>query len=84
MRERTCVRRTSFLVEIRKMVERMAMPDEKTQTHADRSDRANGVLRLFNVAAWLEVLAALEDEFDAILGETGSTTGQALGRRHKG
>jgi plasmid stabilization system protein ParE len=56
------------------------------QTRADRSDRADGagVLRLFNVAAWLEVLAALEAEFDAILDETGSTTGQALGRPHKG
>jgi hypothetical protein len=68
------------------MVERTAMPDEKMQTRADRSDRADGagVLRLFNVAAWLEVLAALEAEFDAILDETGSTTGQALGRPHKG
>jgi hypothetical protein len=86
MRERACVRRTSFPVEIRKTVERTAMPDEKMQTHADRSDRVDGsgILRLFNVAAWLEALAALDEEFDAILGETGSTTGPALRRPHKG
>ena len=68
------------------MVERMAMPDEKTQTKLDRSDRAEGVgvLRLFSVATWLEALAALEEEFDAILSETGSTTDRALGRPRKG
>jgi hypothetical protein len=53
--------------------------------HGD-SDRAEGVgiLRLFNVATWLEALAALEEEFDAILSETGSTTDRALGRPRKG
>jgi hypothetical protein len=68
------------------MVERMAMPDEKTQTKLDRSDRAEGVgvLRLFSVATWLEALAALEDEFDAILSERSSTTDRALGRPRKG
>jgi hypothetical protein len=62
----------------------MAMRDEKTQTRAD-PPRAGGagVLRLFNVAAWRETLAALEEEFNAVLAQTGSTTGRAQGRRHK-
>jgi hypothetical protein len=63
----------------------MAIRDEKTPTQADRLSACRaGVLRLFNLAAWREALAALEEEFNAVLGQAGSTTGQALGRRHKG
>jgi hypothetical protein len=63
----------------------MVMPDKKTPTQADRSSAGGArVLRLFNVAAWREALAALEEEFNAVLSQAGSTTGQSLGRRHKG
>jgi len=61
------------------------MGDEKTPTQFDRSSAGGAaVLRLFNIARWREALAALEEEFDAVLGQAGSTTGQAVRRRHKG
>jgi hypothetical protein len=62
-----------------------AMRDEKTPAQADRSSAGGAaVLRLFNVATWREALAALEEEFDAVLGRASSTTDQELRRRHKG
>ena len=82
----TSVRRSSFAPSrAEQRVERIAMRDKKVQTHADPSSTGGaGVLRLFNVAAWRETLAALEEEFNAVLGQADSTTDQALGRRHKG
>jgi hypothetical protein len=63
----------------------MAMRDEKIPAQTDRSSAGGArVLRLFNVAAWREALAALEEELNAVLSQTDSTTGQALGRHHKG